>query len=308
MTAVDVASEKRIPQLVTLLGIYRGNQWALGLIEFGKKAKELMELMHIILEENSFEAVSTTPFHLLHPQAIPIFGYCETKKRAFGVRVHSFWPEIYTIVPSIRRYSFDGFSTTIWPGKDRQQSRRESFKIFTGLWLLVGGLVGIFILVIIVVWAVWHSTKKWSISSIPQGKDDSKELVSEGFGCQKIPIKEIYAATNDLNALNFIGQGIAVYAIRSMEAGVLIHRIHHGVGFIYFDLGLGNKYIERRFGLLRVTATVVLIGNNISLSFDDIDANFGIQTEGIKNAHLRSKRRSKLSNWDEKNAGFGCGT
>ncbi|XP_077239128.1 uncharacterized protein LOC143880202 isoform X2 [Tasmannia lanceolata] len=113
------------------------------------------------------------------------------------------------------------------PLNDRQQSRRESFKIFTGLWLLVGGLVGIFILVIIVVWAVWHSTKKWSISSIPQEKDDSKELVSEGSGCQKIPIKEIYAATNDLNALNFIGQGIA-----------------------------------------------------------------GIQTEGIKNAHLRSKRRS----------------
>ncbi|XP_077243055.1 uncharacterized protein LOC143883595 isoform X1 [Tasmannia lanceolata] len=183
------------------------------------------------------------------------------------------------------------------PLNDRQQSRRESSKIFTGLWLLVGGLVGIFILVIIVAWAVWHSTKKWSISSIPQEKDDSKELVSEGSGCQKIPIKEIYAATNDLNALNFIGQGIAVYAIRSMEAGVLIHRIHHGVGFIYFDLGLGNKYIERRFGLLRVTATVVLIGNNISLSFDDIDANFGIQNEGIKNAHLRSKRRSKLSNW-----------
>ncbi|XP_077244408.1 uncharacterized protein LOC143884625 isoform X2 [Tasmannia lanceolata] len=51
--------------------------------------------------------------------------------------------------------------------------------------------------------------KKWSISSIPQEKDDSKELVSEGSGCQKIPIKEIYAATNDLNALNFIGQGIA---------------------------------------------------------------------------------------------------
>ncbi|XP_077237763.1 putative serine/threonine-protein kinase PBL1 isoform X2 [Tasmannia lanceolata] len=121
------------------------------------------------------------------------------------------------------------------PSEDRQQSRRESFKISTGLWLLVGGLVGIFILVIIVVWAVWHSTKKWSISSIPQEKDDSKELVSEGSGCQKIPIKEIYAATNDLNALNFIGQGIA----GKVYKGVLSKGQHVAVKHIIKD-----EYVE----------------------------------------------------------------
>ncbi|KAL5974485.1 hypothetical protein ACLOJK_031150 [Asimina triloba] len=38
----------------------------------------------------------------------------------------------------------------------------------------------------------------------------SKESLVEEPGCKKIPIKEIYAATNNLNASNFIGQGIAV--------------------------------------------------------------------------------------------------
>jgi len=37
----------------------------------------------------------------------------------------------------------------------------------------------------------------------------SKEFVLEEPDCKEIPLKEIYAATNNLNSSNFIGQGIA---------------------------------------------------------------------------------------------------
>lgn len=41
------------------------------------------------------------------------------------------------------------------------------------------------------------------------GSAAPKALVFKDFGCRKMSVKEIYAATNNLSALNFIGQGIA---------------------------------------------------------------------------------------------------
>lgn len=37
----------------------------------------------------------------------------------------------------------------------------------------------------------------------------STVLPAKETGCRKVPIKDIYSATNNLNALNFIGEGTA---------------------------------------------------------------------------------------------------
>ncbi|RWR83317.1 nodulation receptor kinase [Cinnamomum micranthum f. kanehirae] len=64
---------------------------------------------------------------------------------------------------------------------------------------------------------------------------DVKELLPGGRGCQKIPIKEIYAATNNLSALNFIGQGVA----GKVYKGILSNGRHVAVKHIIKD-----EYVE----------------------------------------------------------------
>ncbi|KAF5187375.1 Receptor-like protein kinase [Thalictrum thalictroides] len=79
-----------------------------------------------------------------------------------------------------------------------------------GLWLLVGGLAGVAIVIIIATWFLLRrrTTLKSRTKSF-QKKDEMEETLPNDLNCQKISIKEIHLATNNLNALNFIGQGIA---------------------------------------------------------------------------------------------------
>ncbi|XP_026661596.2 nodulation receptor kinase-like [Phoenix dactylifera] len=82
----------------------------------------------------------------------------------------------------------------------------------TGILVLIGSLVGVSVIILII---LWHVLKRIYILNSSQADDctitfsASKELVFEEPLCKKIPLKEIYAATNSLNDLNFIGQGIA---------------------------------------------------------------------------------------------------
>ncbi|KAD2803920.1 hypothetical protein E3N88_37297 [Mikania micrantha] len=77
-------------------------------------------------------------------------------------------------------------------------------KMSTGIWILIGGLVGIMIMVITTLWIFFRK-------SFTEHKDgmcmlDSpfpKELTT------KLTVKDIYTATNDLKASNFIGEGNA---------------------------------------------------------------------------------------------------
>ncbi|KAL8218926.1 hypothetical protein R6Q57_022299 [Mikania cordata] len=77
-------------------------------------------------------------------------------------------------------------------------------KMSTGIWILIGGLVGIMIMVITTLWIFFRK-------SFTEHKDgmcmlDSpfpKDLTT------KLTVKDIYTATNDLKASNFIGEGNA---------------------------------------------------------------------------------------------------
>ncbi|KAI3817549.1 hypothetical protein L1987_11344 [Smallanthus sonchifolius] len=98
-------------------------------------------------------------------------------------------------------------------GLDQSQNVQDDHhahkkKMSIGIWILIGGLVGMMIIIITTLWIFF---RKSVTGKSPEYKDgvgvlDSpfpKELTI------KLTVKDIYAATNDLKATNFIGEGNA---------------------------------------------------------------------------------------------------
>ncbi|KAK9063444.1 hypothetical protein SSX86_017314 [Deinandra increscens subsp. villosa] len=83
-------------------------------------------------------------------------------------------------------------------------------KMSTGIWVLIGGLAGIMIIIIITLWIFF---KKSATGMSPEGKDKANMYVLDSpFPKElatKLTVKDVYAATNDLKASNFIGEGNA---------------------------------------------------------------------------------------------------
>ncbi|GJT57953.1 probable LRR receptor-like serine/threonine-protein kinase [Tanacetum coccineum] len=81
-------------------------------------------------------------------------------------------------------------------------------KMSIGLWILIGGLIGMMVILITTLWIYF---RKSVTRRSPECKDGicvlnslfPKELTT------KLTVKEVYAATNDLKASNFIGEGNA---------------------------------------------------------------------------------------------------
>ncbi|XP_042979991.1 uncharacterized protein LOC122310181 [Carya illinoinensis] len=94
----------------------------------------------------------------------------------------------------------------------------SGIKSSIGLSILVVRIVGITIIVLIATFTWFRLRTRESFAT---GKDcaspssmtihlkSSNDSLSEEFACLKLPVKEIYSATNNLYASNFIGQGIA---------------------------------------------------------------------------------------------------
>ncbi|XXG63246.1 hypothetical protein AAC387_Pa05g1482 [Persea americana] len=117
--------------------------------------------------------------------------------------------------------------------QELQESRtKKKATLRAGLWILIGGLIVTAVVVFILAYILLNKRFK---SNALQRRDDVKELLPGGRGCQKIPIKEIYAATNNLSALNFIGQGIA----GKVYKGILSNGRHVAVKHINKD-----EYVE----------------------------------------------------------------
>ncbi|KAK1292579.1 putative receptor-like protein kinase [Acorus calamus] len=92
-----------------------------------------------------------------------------------------------------------------------------------GLWILTGGLIATLLLIIL---ASWHMLKKQPKSNLSQEKHDSKDGLAEDR-TQSISSKEIYSATNNLNPVNFIGQGIAGKVYKGVLSNGLRVAIKH---------------------------------------------------------------------------------
>ncbi|KAG9448716.1 hypothetical protein H6P81_008681 [Aristolochia fimbriata] len=81
-------------------------------------------------------------------------------------------------------------------------------KISSGLVLLISGIIGIAVVLIFVAWIVLKKRTGPKVS-VSLHLEASKDILPDVPGCPKITLKEIYAATKNLNVINFIGEGIA---------------------------------------------------------------------------------------------------
>ncbi|XP_039119757.1 LOW QUALITY PROTEIN: probable receptor-like protein kinase At2g42960 [Dioscorea cayenensis subsp. rotundata] len=103
--------------------------------------------------------------------------------------------------------------------------------ISSGKWMIIGAGIALSIAILITSWNLWRSRFKSNSSQEEEKKNKSKELILDEYTCKKIPVKEIYSATNNLNALNFIGQGIA----GKVYKGVLSNGWHVAIKHIIKD-------------------------------------------------------------------------
>ncbi|PON59326.1 Serine/threonine protein kinase [Parasponia andersonii] len=112
--------------------------------------------------------------------------------------------------------------------REKEDRCSKNKKLRTGLWILAGGVAGITVVVFGITWTLCRKRVEENILS---GKEDSSELMNEEISCPKIPIKEVYLATNNLNSSNFIDQGVAGMVYK----GILSNGQHVAVKHIIKD-------------------------------------------------------------------------
>ncbi|XP_061991007.1 probable receptor-like serine/threonine-protein kinase At4g34500 isoform X2 [Rosa rugosa] len=118
-------------------------------------------------------------------------------------------------------------------GDQRQKKPKSSFlKLKTGLWILSGGLAGITVILAISMWTLCKKKKPVEIFSTAkyEKEDDPNDSLTQESSL-KISTKHIYAATDNLNASNFIGQGGA----GKVYKGVLLNGLEVAVKHIIND-------------------------------------------------------------------------
>ncbi|KAK2994085.1 hypothetical protein RJ640_024349 [Escallonia rubra] len=76
----------------------------------------------------------------------------------------------------------------------------------TGLCILIGGIIGTSVVVIISIWILVRRSYR---SNASPKKNVLKRAIPKESSYLKLPIKEVYSATDNLNELNFIGEGTA---------------------------------------------------------------------------------------------------
>ncbi|RRT48443.1 hypothetical protein B296_00032277, partial [Ensete ventricosum] len=86
-----------------------------------------------------------------------------------------------------------------------------------------------------------------------------KALVFKDFGCRKMSVKEIYAATNNLSALNCIGQGVAGkhsdIVVSSCNAMLQGYCEEEDECFLVYELCTNGNLSEWLFGIVLAAAT-----------------------------------------------------
>ncbi|GMN42484.1 hypothetical protein TIFTF001_011686 [Ficus carica] len=83
----------------------------------------------------------------------------------------------------------------------------------SGVLILVGGLIGVAVMILISAWLLHRRY----IKSIALTKSHVfKDVLTKEPGCPRVPIREVYSATNNLSEANLIGEGAAGKVYKGM--------------------------------------------------------------------------------------------
>ncbi|KAI4382597.1 hypothetical protein MLD38_008542 [Melastoma candidum] len=120
---------------------------------------------------------------------------------------------------------------------DEPVTRRGDIKSKTGMWILIGIMSGIAVAVAIVSLLLFLGRRTAAVPPIKEKELEVSE--SEDLSDMKISIKEVYAATDNLSPVNFIGQGVAGRVYK----GILSNGQHVAVKHIIKE-GQGDTYVR----------------------------------------------------------------
>ncbi|GFS35489.1 hypothetical protein Acr_00g0040100 [Actinidia rufa] len=138
-------------------------------------------------------------------------------------------------------------------GIQEGRSSRNS-KIISGKHVIIGSVVGIAVVGILLASIL---LKKRHKSNVTTKKDGSKSVLPKKSAYLKLSVKEVYAATNNLNASNFIGEGTA----GKVYKGILSNKQHVAVKHIIND-GHAETFLRevRSLSHVRHPNLVALLG------------------------------------------------
>ncbi|XP_062118987.1 uncharacterized protein LOC133832692 [Humulus lupulus] len=88
--------------------------------------------------------------------------------------------------------------------KDIKHSKKNSIR--KGVWILIGFLIGVVMMVLV---AACFLYRRYFKSNLPSKNHVFRDVLTKEPACRKVPVKEVYAATNNLCESNVIGEGTA---------------------------------------------------------------------------------------------------
>ncbi|XP_020522772.1 proline-rich receptor-like protein kinase PERK3 isoform X1 [Amborella trichopoda] len=122
-------------------------------------------------------------------------------------------------------------------------------KAYKGVLTAMGILIGISVAILFMGYVY---LKRKRIQSTHKETEALEELPPKVSTCKKLSVKEVYAATNDLSDLNFIGQGSAVFEmLGKVYKGVLMNGTRVAVKHIFKE-GQGETFVREVTSLSHV--------------------------------------------------------
>ncbi|XP_062106818.1 probable LRR receptor-like serine/threonine-protein kinase At1g07650 isoform X2 [Humulus lupulus] len=88
--------------------------------------------------------------------------------------------------------------------EDIKHSKKNSIR--KGVWILIGFLIGVVMMVLV---AACFLYRRYFKSNLPSKNHVFRDVLTKEPACRKVPVKEVYAATNNLCESNVIGEGTA---------------------------------------------------------------------------------------------------
>ncbi|KAK7316427.1 hypothetical protein VNO77_35454 [Canavalia gladiata] len=126
--------------------------------------------------------------------------------------------------------------------------------VYTGIWTLIGAIIGIILIIIIIAFLM---LRRYFRSAPPKKEVTFGDLLKK-TACPRVPIKEVYAATNHLNEMNIIGEGTA----GKVYKGTMKNNQHVAIKHIINDDGNMETFIREVTSLshIRHPNLVTLLG------------------------------------------------
>ncbi|KAH1192486.1 putative receptor-like protein kinase [Glycine max] len=116
--------------------------------------------------------------------------------------------------------------------------------IYSGIWIVTGAIIGVILIILI---TACFMSRRYFRSAPPKKEVTFGDMLRK-TACPRVPIKEVYAATNHLNEMNIIGKGTS----GKVYKGTMTNNLNVAIKHIINDDGNVNTFVREITSLSHV--------------------------------------------------------